>query len=88
MNLFFCVDIMPGGMLSYQDNYISPELKLFLNYFDFRIGTLESAIGTNLSYDPIKVAGRKNIIYARNEDFFRVKEMGLDVVSLANNHIW
>ena len=79
---------MPGGVLPYQDNYISTELKSFMNNFDFRIGTLESAIGTNLSYDPVKIAGRQNIVYARNEDFFRVKEMGFDVVSLANNHVW
>ena len=88
MNLFFCGDIMPGGVLPYQDNYISTELKSFMNNFDFRIGTLESAIGTNLSHDPVKIAGRQNIVYARNEDFFRVKEMGFDVVSLANNHVW
>ncbi len=88
MNLFFCGDIMPGGVLPYQDNYITAELKSFLKDFDFRIGTLESAIGTNLPYDSVKIAGRQNIIYARNEDFFRVKEMGFDVVSLANNHVW
>ena len=88
MNLFFCGDIMPGGVLPYQDHYITPELLDYLKSFDFRIGTLEAAIGTNLPYDPIKMAGRKNIVYARNEDFFRVKEMGFDVVSLANNHVW
>lgn len=88
MNLFFCGDIMPGGVLPYQGNYITEELKSFMKDFDFRIGTLESAIGTNLPYDSKKIAGRQNIIYARNEDFFRVKEMGFDVVSLANNHVW
>lgn len=88
MKLFFCGDIMPGGVLPYQLDYITPELKGFLDGFDFRIGTLEAAIGTGLQYDPIKMAGRQNIVYARNEDFFRVKEMGFDVVSLANNHIW
>lgn len=88
MNLFFCGDIMPGGVLPYQDSYISTELSDYMGSFDFRIGTLESAIGTNLSYDPVKMAGRQNIIYARDKDFYRVKEMGFDVVSLANNHIW
>jgi len=88
MNLFFCGDIMPGGVLPYQDAYITPALQEYMKGFDFRIGTLEAAIGTNLPYDPIKVAGRQNIIYARDEDFFRVKEMGFDVVSLANNHVW
>ena len=88
MNLFFCGDIMPGGVLPYQDDYITPELLGYMQGFDFRIGTLESAIGTNMPYDPIKMAGRQNIVYARNEDLFRVKEMGFDVVSLANNHVW
>ena len=88
MRLFFCGDIMPGGVLPYQDVYIGEELRNYMSGFDFRIGTLEAAIGTDLSYDPIKMAGRQNIIYARDEDFFRVKEMGFDVVSLANNHVW
>ena len=88
MKLFFCGDVMPGGVLPYQDAYITPELSDYMRSFDFRIGTLEAAIGTNLSYDPVKMNGRQNIIYARDEDFFRVKEMGFDVVSLANNHVW
>lgn len=79
---------MPGGVLPYQDEYIAPALQKYMQSFDFRIGTLEAAIGTHLQYDPIKVMGRQNIIYARDEDFFRVKEMGFDVVSLANNHVW
>ena len=88
MNIFFCGDIMPGGVLPYQDNYIAPDLMEYMKGFDFRIGTLEAAIGTGLPYDSVKMNGRQNIIYARNEDFFRVKEMGFDVVSLANNHVW
>ena len=87
MHLFFCGDIMPGGVLPYQANYITPELQNYMRSFDFRIGTLEAAIGTDLPYDPVKMAGRQNIIYARDEDFFRVKEMGFDLVSLANNHV-
>lgn len=88
MNLFFCGDIMPGGVLPYQREYISSELQNYMQGFDFRIGTLEAAVGTNLPYDEIKMKGRQNIVFARDEDFFRVKEMGFDVVSLANNHIW
>lgn len=88
MNIFFCGDIMPGGVLPYQDSFISSDLLDYMKGFDFRVGTLESAIGSGLSYDRVKMSGRKNIIYARNEDFFRVKKMGFDVVSLANNHVW
>lgn len=88
MKLLFCGDIMPGGVLPYQTEYVSIELLEYIKSFDFRIGTLESAIGTDLPYDEVKMKGRQNIVYARNEDFFRVKDMGFDVVSLANNHIW
>lgn len=88
MKLFFCGDVIPGGVLPYQKDYIDSELQTFLNTFDYRIGTLECAVGTNLSYDETKMKGRQNIIYSRNEDFFRMKEMGFDVLSLANNHIW
>lgn len=88
MKLFLCGDIMPGGVLPYQDKYIGPDLLEYMRDFDFRIGTLEAAIGTGLSYDPVKMKGRQNIVYARNEDLFRIKEMGFDVVSLANNHVW
>ena len=88
MTLFFCGDIMPGGVLPFQNDFITAELLGFMRSFDYRIGTLESAIGTNLPFDPVKMNGRQNIIYARDEDFFRVKDMGFNVVSLANNHVW
>lgn len=86
--MFFCGDIMPGGVLPYQSKYITPELQDYMQSFDFRIGTLEAAIGTSIPYDPVKMAGRQNIIFARDEDFSRIKEMKFDVVSLANNHVW
>lgn len=88
MKLLFGGDIMPGGVLPYQNEYCSPELKQYLSGFDFRIGTLEAAIGTNIPFDPIKMKNRANIIFARNEDLNRVKEIGMDVVSLANNHVF
>lgn len=88
MKFLFCGDVMPGGVLPYQEKYITPELQAFMDSFDFRVATLEAAIGTDLSYDPVKMDGKQNIIYARDEDFFRIKEMGFDVVSLANNHFW
>ena len=76
MKLLFCGDVMPGGVLPYQKEYITSELRDFMAGFDARIGTLEAAIGTNLPFDPIKENGRQNIVYARDEDFYRVKELG------------
>ena len=88
MRLFVCGDIMPGGVLPYQKEYIDTTLLKHMSTFDFRIGTLECAVGNGLPFDEGKMSKLKNIIYVRNEDLFRIKEMGFDVVSLANNHVW
>lgn len=88
MAILFCGDVMPGGVLPYQKEYISKDVLEYMKSFDLRIGTLEAAIGTDLEYDQVKMKGRQNIVYARNEDFFRVVEMGFNVVSLANNHVF
>ena len=88
MKLFVCGDVMPGGVLPYQQDYVSPRLTAFLRGFDCRIGTLEAAIGTSeYPYDPVKMAGRCNIVYAREADLTRICDLGFNVVSLANNHV-
>ena len=87
MRIFIGGDIMPGGVLPYQESYIDKGLKEGLSQYDFRVGTLECAIGDGLPFDNEKMKGRANIIYARPEDLCRVKELGFDVVSLANNHV-
>jgi poly-gamma-glutamate synthesis protein (capsule biosynthesis protein) len=88
MKLLFCGDIMPGGVLPYQNKYVQEDVLSFLKSFDLRIGTLECAIGNDMQFDESKMNAEMNIVYARNEDFFRVKELGIDIVSLANNHIF
>ena len=88
MRLFLCGDIMPGGVLPYQVEYLDQNLKQHLQSFDVRIGTLECAIGTGIPYDKSKMQGNKNIVYARDEDFYRIREMNFNVVSLANNHVF
>lgn len=81
-------DIFPGGRLYYQNEYITTELMQYLDSFDIRVGNLESAIGDNIDYERVKMAGAKNLIYSHNADLLKVKGMGFDVVSLANNHIY
>lgn len=85
-----CVgDIMPGGVLHGKNaDYVDKEVLLFLQSFDLRIGTLECAIGDIPTFDPEKMKRKKDIVYAPNSDLKRVKELGLDLVSLANNHIY
>lgn len=80
---------MPGGVLPYQDVFFDDTLKDYLNSFDLRVGTLECAIGTHLQAAPEKLkenGGNNNICFARDEDFFRVNELGFDLMSLGNNH--
>ena len=68
MRLFVCGDIMPGGVLPYQKEYIDTALLKHMSTFDFRIGTLECAVGNGLPFDEGKMSKLKNIIYVRNED--------------------
>ena len=88
MKLLFCGDIMPGGVLPYQEKYVQEDVLAYMRSFDLRVGTLECAIGNDLAFDESKMNAEMNIVYARNEDFFRIKELGIDIVSLANNHIY
>lgn len=87
-SILFCGDIMPGGVLPYQQRYVSTSVLNYLSSTDIRIGTLEAAIGDDFPYDTVKMADRCNIIYARKQDFWRVKDLDINVVSLANNHVF
>ena len=86
MKILFVGDLMPGGVLPYQDEYIENEMKEYMKEFDLRIGTLECGVGTNIAFDKKKMDTYKSIVYVRDEDLQRVTEMGFNVVSLANNH--
>ncbi len=86
MKILFVGDIMPGGLFPYRNGQISDEILRDFKAADLRIGTLESAIGTDLPFDREKMASRKNIIYSRNEDFNLIEKLNINVVSLANNH--
>lgn len=82
-------DIMPGGLLSGSDHPCADNNVLdLLRDGDVRCGTLECALGNNPTYDQEKVADRGNVIYAKDEDVKRLKELHINVVSLANNHFF
>lgn len=86
LTICFCGDIMPGGVLPYQNRFVDKVVLSYLSKFDLRIGTLECSIGTDIPFDREKMSKTKSIVFARNEDAWRLKELGVDVVSLANNH--
>ena len=82
-------DIMPGGLLSDSDQpCVEKEVLDLLLEGDIRCGTLECAFGNSPTFDEEKVADRGNVIYAKDKDICRLKEMHIDVVTLANNHFF
>lgn len=82
-------DIMPGGLLTDKpDPCANEDIINMLLDGDVRCGTLECALGNEPTYDEAKVADRGNVIYAKDADIWRLKELHIDIVSLANNHFF
>lgn len=82
-------DIMPGGLLSDSTrSCANKEVLDLLSKADIRCGTFECAFGNEPTYDEEKVSDRGNVIYAKDADVRRLKELRMDVVSLANNHFF
>ncbi|MBD5260576.1 MAG: CapA family protein [Bacteroides sp.] len=89
MKILFWGDIMPGGILPYTNtDPLSPNIKNCIGEADLVIGTLECAIGDGLPYDPVKMKGRANIIYAPVCSSDLLTRMRFNIMSLANNHIF
>lgn len=86
IKIAFVGDIMPGGVFVKKGS-IDKEIIQYLNSFDIRIGTLESAFG-----DGSTLCHKKNkpelgtIIYSPDESIKKLVDLGINAVSLANNH--
>lgn len=83
-------DFFPGGVLINKNGFCTDEVRNFLNSFDVRVATLESAIGENLGFDPEKMQNPawRNVIYSPNKGIELLKKINIDIVTLANNHIF
>ena len=82
-------DIMPGGVLNGSDKaYATQEVFDVLSFGDVRVGTLETAIGNSPTFYDEKMKRKADVIYAKDDDIFKLVEMGVDIVSLANNHFF
>lgn len=80
-------DIMPGGVLNKTArDYVSQEIKQALSWGDVRVGTLETAIGNKPSFYEEKMKRKADVIYVQDEDLARLKDLNINIVSLANNH--
>ncbi len=84
--ILFLGDIMPGGVLPYQDKFVDDDVLSYMRQFDLRIGTLECGVGNSLPFDNVKNDDDMSLVFSRNCDLMRLKEIGIDVVTLANNH--
>lgn len=83
-------DIMPGGILHYENisDFCAVELLDELRKADVRVATLETALGDEPDFDEEKMAREKDVIYCPTKDIFRLTLLGINVVSIANNHVW
>jgi len=80
-------DIVPGGMFLHMGGP-TESLCSYLKGFDFRIATLESAMGDSFEFCKLKMADPKkgNIIFSPDESISLLKKMHIDAVTIANNH--
>lgn len=82
-------DIMPGGILSgINDGFIDEDIMRILNSANLRIGTLETAIGNEPDWYEGKMQRLGDVIYAKDVDVNKLKTLNIDIVSLANNHVF
>ena len=82
-------DIMPGGILSgVNAGYVSLEVLEVLQDADIRVGTLETAIGKEPNFNEEKMKRKGDVIYAKDEDLNKLKQLAFSIVSLANNHFF
>lgn len=82
-------DIMPGGILAgVNAGYVSQEVLEVLQDADIRVGTLETAIGNEPHFNEEKMKRKADVIYAKDEDLNKLKQLSFDIVSLANNHFF
>lgn len=90
IKIIFAGDLMPGGVVVDKNDVFSDEIKNIFLEADIRIATLECAIGENMSFDPVKMENPlwRNIIYAPNRAIEKLKILKINLVSLANNHIF
>lgn len=89
INIIGVGDIMPGGILSGKtDGYLSSELITVMKSADIRVGTLETAVGNSPTFYDEKMARDGDVIYVKDKDLSKLKDLDINIVSLANNHFF
>lgn len=94
IKIAFVGDIFPGGVLVNQEQICDDKVMDVLMSADLRVATLECALGPGetdgYTFDEEKMARPdwRNIIWAPDKCINRLKELHIDVVTIANNHIF
>lgn len=88
VNIIAVGDIMPGGILTVTGNeYASESVRGVLAKADLRVGNFECAVEIpNPNGKKVELGG--NTVFVKEKDVERVKSLGIDVVSIANNHLF
>lgn len=86
-DIAFVGDINPGGLF-YKNGTISDKVANILNSAELRVGTLESAFGDGSFFCPEKMSSPTggNIVYAPEDALCLLKQLNINLVTLANNH--
>lgn len=89
INIIGLGDIMPGGVLNGTTNkFVSKDVKSLLAKGDIRVGTLETAVGNSPTFYSEKMKRKADVIYVEDKDLLRLKQLNINLVSLANNHFF
>lgn len=86
MRVIFLGDFMLSGDQTNKTLVVSPKLQRQFNDCDFRVATLETAIGEYEDIDPLKTTKSEVAVWSKYRDINKLNVVGINVVSLANNH--
>lgn len=88
IKIAFLGDIMPGGLF-HKEGSISNEIKDYLESFDIRIATCETAFGDGSTLCRFKMNHPKlgTVMFSPDESVSLFKKLNINAVSIANNHI-
>lgn len=86
MKIAFVGDFMLSGDRAGKPIEVAPRLKKKLEKFDFRVATLETALGEYEDIDSVKDARGEVAVWSKYGDMGKLKALNINAVSLANNH--
>lgn len=86
MNITFVGDFMLSGDQDGKPILVSPKLNRLLSKADFRVATLETAVGQYDDIDDFKRQKNEVAVWSKSDDLQKLLDLNINVVSLANNH--